>query len=344
MTWRAGIVGCGRIGCGFDDDPKRRYVSTHAGAYWRVPGVELAALCDLDEKKLNRYGEKYGVNGRYRDVDRMLEQGNLDILSICTGSSSHLEVTRAAVEYGVKAIFCEKPIADSLDAADEMIRLCKEQDVVLVVDHQRRFDPMHQQIAGCIKDGRLGRIQQITCYYTAGVANTGTHLFDLLRFYLGDVDWVEGKISANSSRNDADPNIDAWLAFENGALAAIQACDVRAYTIFEITMLGTRGRLRVGAHGFQADFEGVRESQRYSGYNELFAAEPPFVTSSSHELLLYGVAHLIDCLEREEKPISSGEDGRAALEVICALHQSAIDGRKRILLPLVSKVLAVASR
>ncbi|HEV2288681.1 MAG TPA: Gfo/Idh/MocA family oxidoreductase [Candidatus Acidoferrales bacterium] len=344
MMWRAGIVGCGRIGCGFDDDPKRKHVSTHAGAYWRMPGVELAALCDLEEKNVLRYAGKYGVEGRYTDVEMMLERENLDILSICTPSASHAEIALAAAANGIKAIFCEKPITDSLDAAEEMIRLCDEHGVILAVDHQRRFDPMHQQIARCLKDGKLGRLQQVTCYYTAGVANTGTHLFDLLRFYLGDVNWVEGSVSANSSRNDADPNIDAWLGFHDGTLAVIQACDVRAYTIFEVTLLGTKGRLRVGAHGFQADFEEVRESEKYSGYSELFSAEMPFKTSSSHELLLYGVAHLIDCLERKQKPISSGEDGRAALEVICALHQSAVNGRRRIPLLHVTKTLSAASR
>jgi predicted dehydrogenase len=344
MMWRAGIVGCGRIGCGFDDDPKRKYVSTHAGAYWRMPSVELAALCDLDENKVNRYADKFEVRGRYTDVGRMLEEEGLDILSICTSSSSHLEIVRAATESNVKAIFCEKPIADSLDAADEMIQLCNERCAVLVINHQRRFDPMHQQIARFLKGGKLGRLQQVTCYYTAGVSNTGTHLFDLLRFYLGDLEWVDGMLSANLSKNEADPNIDAWLCFQNGAIASIQACDVSAYTIFEITVLGTKGRLRLGAHGYQVECEEARESDRYSGYRELFPAGPPFDSSSSHELMLYGVAHVIDCLESGHRPISGGEDGRAALEIILALRQSAAEGRGRVSLPLAGRALSVCSR
>ena len=48
MIYRAGIIGCGRIGCGFDDDPNRGYVSTHAGAYARTDGVDLVAMADLD--------------------------------------------------------------------------------------------------------------------------------------------------------------------------------------------------------------------------------------------------------------------------------------------------------
>ena len=147
MVYRAGIVGCGRIGCGFDDDPRRPYVSTHAGAYKRTTGVELVALCDSDERKLTRYGERFEVYRRYRDAHEMLERERLDILSICTWNQTHLDLVRAAVDNGVKAIFCEKPIADSLDSADHMVALCRACNVDLVIDHQRRFHPVHQRLA-----------------------------------------------------------------------------------------------------------------------------------------------------------------------------------------------------
>ena len=112
-----------------------------------------------------------------------------------------------------------------------------------------------------MRAGSLGRIQQVTCYYTAGVANTGSHLFDLLRFYLGEVKWVQGRLSVNPSPNPADPNIDGWLGFDNGAVAALQACDVNAYLILEICLLGTRGRLRVKSSGFELELEEARDSQ-----------------------------------------------------------------------------------
>jgi predicted dehydrogenase len=344
MTLRAGVIGCGRIGCGFDDDPRRQYASTHARAYLRTEGIELAALCDTDEEKLERYGTKFNVRGRYVDYREMLERERLDVVSICTRSNSHLEIARAAAETGVRGIFCEKPIAESLSAADEMIRLCAEHDVKLMIGHQRRFDAMHQRLAAFVRDGGLGRVQQGTCYYTAGIANTGTHLFDLLRLYLGDVCWVCGRLSANACGNAADPNIDGWIGFTNGAVVAIQALDAAAYTIFEITLLGTERRLRLGSHANRAEFEEARPSERFSGYRELFAAAPPVESRSTQELLMCGVANLIDCIEKRTEPVSSGEDGRAALEIVCALSQSAMECGKRIELPLASTSVAVHSK
>jgi predicted dehydrogenase len=344
MTLRVGVIGCGRIGCGFDDDLRRQYASTHARAYARIPNIELVALCDTDPQKLQRYGAKFGVDGLYPDYQEMLQKEALDIVSICTLGASHLEITRAAVESGVRAVFCEKPIAESLCAADEMIRLCADRGVVLMIDHQRRFDPMHQRLAKFVREDGLGRVQQGTCYYTAGIANTGTHLFDLLRLYLGDVAWVRGQMSASAAANAADPNIDGWLGFENGAVVALQALDVAAYTIFETVLLGTKRRLRLASHGFRAEFEEARPSDQFSGYFELFPAAPPVQSKFTQELLTCGVMHLIDCVERGAEPISNGGDGRAALEIICALSQSALDNGKRLELPLTSKSLAVPSK
>ena len=344
MKLRAAVIGCGRIGCGFDDDPRRKYASSHASAYLRTDGIDLVALCDTDEEKLERYGTKFGVRRRYTGYKEMLEKEELDVVSICTLSSSHLEIARAAVESGVRGIFCEKPIAESLSAADEMIRLCAERGVALMIGHQRRFDPAHQRLAQFVREGGVGRIQQGSCYYTAGVANTGTHLFDLLHLYLGDVTWVSGNFSSCPSPNAADPNIDGWIGFANGATVALQALNVGAYTIFEITLLGTKGRLRLGAHGSSAEFEEARPSERYSGYYELFPAELPIEAKFTQELLVSGVTHLIDCIEHETRPVSSGTDGRAALEIICALSQSAVECGKQIDLPLASTALTIPSK
>jgi len=344
MNYRASVIGCGRVGCAFDDDPRRGYVSTHAGAYVRTPGVELVALCDIDQEKLDRYGEKFAVRGRYTNALAMLRAEHPDIVSICTWSDTHLDFVRAAVDHGVKAIFCEKPIADSLDAADEMIRLCTEKRVMLIIDHQRRFDPFQQQLSAFFRDGGLGRLRQATCYYVAGVANTGTHLFDLLRFYIGDVAWVQGRVSKIPAPNPSDPNLDGWISFANGPTAAIQACDVKDFSIFEICLLGTKGRMRVTASGSEVVFEEARESHRFAGYKELYGAPSPIRPEGQREFMLFGVAHLLDCLKHNHPPVSSGQDGRCALEIICALQESAAEGGAVVHLPLATTQFKIQSR
>jgi predicted dehydrogenase len=225
-----------------------------------------------------------------------------------------------------------------------MVRTCREHGVLLMIDHQRRFDRMHRDAVEYVRSGKLGTIQQVTCYYTAGVANTGSHVFDLLRFFFGDVASVRAWPSSNPSPNPADPNYDGWLQFRDGPSTALQACDVKHYVILEINILGEAGRLRIMASGYDAQYEVVRESDKFAGYRELFPAATPFETPTEHEFMLQAMDHLSGCLDRGEPPISTGTDGRASLEIICALHASAAEESRLVTLPLENSRSMIQSR
>lgn len=293
--------------------------------------MELAAVCDVDEARAVGGAERFGVPP-YTDHREMLTVERPDIVSVCTPVDSHLQVVRDAVAAGVRAVFCEKPIAATVTEADEIIRLCGEKGVVLLVDHQRRFDPLHHAVRELVAGG-LGRVQQATCYYTAGVLNTGSHLVDLLRFLFGDLDWVTGRHSYPDDGRE-DPNVDGWVAFKNGLVASVQGCDSSAYNIFEVAVLGERGRVTLTHGGLQARFEEAVESGRFGGYRELRPAPLPFAVASSGEFMLNAVEHLLDCVENGTRPLCSGEDGRAALEGVLALKASARLEGQMVSLPL----------
>jgi len=333
-TWRAAVIGCGRIGCGFDDDPNRTQVSTHAGAYRRTTGVDLVALADLDQAKLTRYGKKFGVAGRYLDYREMLRREGTDVVSVCTWSGTHDAVVRDAVEAGVKAVFCEKPMADCVTDAREMAALCDKRGVVLLVNHKRRFSPFHQAVAAFLRSGRIGQIQQATVYYVSGVANTGSHLFDLLRLYFGEVGWVETRLSHRRSPLADDPNVDGTLWFEQGFPAMIQACDTASFYILEIAILGTEGRLRIKTGTYDAvEWEEARPSAYASEYRDLVPAASPIPEVDTRpEIMLAGVANLIACLEHKSAPLCGGVDGWRAVEIFEAIRASADRGGERIAL------------
>lgn len=343
---RAAVVGCGRIGCGFDDDPKRKHIATHAGTYFASDNVELVALADLDSEKLRKYGAKYNIptHSLYEDYAGMLKEERPEILSICTWSPTHLEIVEEALKCGVRAIFCEKPIADDLKSARRMVDLCRENEVILMVDHQRRFDGFHQEVKKFIEDGRLGQIQQAHVYYTAGIANTGSHVFDLLRFFFGDADYVQAVNSRAGSPNPEDPNLDGVVMFKTGPLCMVQACDVKNYLILEFDILGASGRIKLIHSGFDIEFYEVRESLMYSGYREIFPARSPIDPSGPKRFMENAVEHLVGCMENKTQPISSGADGLAALELICAFHESASKGGTTVSLPIEKSEITINSR
>lgn len=329
--YRAAIIGCGRIASTFSKDPLRKGVITHAAAYQKHPQTELIAACDLDCNKLREFGEYWKVGALYDNVAKLLEKEEIDILSICTPPATHFEVLKIAAQYPLKAIFCEKPLADKVTNANKMLALCRKNRIILQVGHQRRFDPLHQGIKKIILSGNLGSVQQVNFFYTAGVNNTGSHMFDLLRFFFGDVEWIEGYYSKNLSRRQGDHNIDGLIKFRNGLLATFQSLDVDQYMVFELDCFMEKGKFVLKNSGFNVDMYKVTQSKFYSGYKELKFVKSGLNESYRRDFLYYAVDHLVRCIHKGLESVSSGLDGLKALELIEASISSAEADGKRIM-------------
>ena len=128
-TYRAGVIGCGSV------------AQMHMRGYEGVEEIEVVALADPVEEALNAFGERYGVSKRYRDPREMLDSEQLDIVSICTWHKLHAPLTIAACARKPKAVLCEKPMATSLGACDQMMIAARRNKVKLAIAHQRRFNP-----------------------------------------------------------------------------------------------------------------------------------------------------------------------------------------------------------
>ena len=148
---KAGVIGCGFIGA---DSP-----DSHMKGYKECPDIILMALCDSDITRIP-YPER-GEYEEYTDYMQMVITEKLDIVSVCTPTKTHARIVTDIAPY-VKAINCEKPIAESVADADEMIRVCKEYGVILQVNHQRRFS-------------------QPVFRWSRGYIQNWTHVIDLLR-------------------------------------------------------------------------------------------------------------------------------------------------------------------
>lgn len=332
MRYKAAVIGCGRIGFEFDKDPKRKYIATHTGAYSCVKETELVAVCDVNRKRLKECVNRLSIPEGYSDFNVMLKKENIDILSICTPPHIRYSILKEVVKFPLRAIFCEKPIADSVKDAKKMVRLCKERKVILQVDHQRRFDPLHINLREFIEEKIYGGVQQINFYYTAGIENTGSHMFDLLRFLFGEVDWIESFFSKNNSHKNNDPNLDGIMRFKSGVFATFQACDVKKYLVFELNCLLDKGRFVLRNSGFSADFYRVKESSYFSGYKGLVKVKSHVNMGYKRNPMVKAVEHLVRCIKEDKRPISSGEDGLAALQLIDASICSAKKEGRRIIL------------
>lgn len=324
---KAGIIGLGRIGIGFTRDPKRGKASTHVGSYELVEGVQLVAACDTNLQALN---DAETTCRCYLSAGDMFHgHPDLDIVSICTPPDQHLPCVRQAVAAGARAIFCEKPIADTVEAGEEMVELCKAMGVRLLIDHQRRFSPLHQAAAELVRSGKMGRIQGGWAWYTAGLFNSGTHLVDLLRLYLGNASLAQGHYSSNLSWREDDPNVEGIIRFYSGPDISLHAFDHKAYATFGFTILGTEGKLTTVNNGMGLSYWGTRENGVFSGYNELYPDSLPVRdVKETDRLIPLGIEMIRDSLNGKSVPIRmDGRDGLEALKTLHALRESAEKGK-----------------
>jgi predicted dehydrogenase len=343
--YRAGIIGLGQIGNLFDEDPKRKEVWTHTGAYLALPNVTLAAGADSDEDRRRRFLSRSVSATAYVDYRSMLHAQSLDVVSICTPTAVHHEMVLAAVQAGVRAIFCEKPVASTPEQAAEMVEVCQSAGVLLAVNHTRRWEPIYVRAKQLVEEGAIGRIEAIVGYYPGKVFTMGTHLFDLMRFFGGDVQWVCGQSPDPRVASDDEGSLSGQLQFCSGATGSIISGWDRTNHVFELDLAGSAGRLRLSGDGAAMDLWRFTESPRYSGYRELAKDdESGPVSQESHPLvsrLVTAMRDVIDCIGNGKRPACSGLDGLAALEIACALRESVAQGNSRVELPLIE--VAVSS-
>ncbi len=190
--YRSAIVGLGFIG-GADqvsgDGVGQRVVDldgTHVAALCGHPRVDVVAGSSRDDGRRERFHATYGapVFADWREMLR--ETAPLDILSVATYTPTHAEITAAAAEAGVRAIYCEKPISATLAEAEEMLAACARSGTLLVVNHNLRFHPGYRQLRDRIAEGALGTLTSASVQWTSGrLGNVGTHQFDAVQMVTG---------------------------------------------------------------------------------------------------------------------------------------------------------------
>lgn len=325
---RAAIIGLGQIGNQFDDDPKRTVVWTHAGAYLGVPQVELIAGADPDEQRLQQFLARRGVTAGYKSYQEMLQEQAIDLLSVCSPTSLHYEMVLEGVRAGVKAIFCEKPIAETVEQAVEMVDACASAGIVLAVNHTRRWESIYVHAKRLLNLNLIGRLESIVGYYPGKVFTMGTHLFDLMRYFAGDVEWVSG---VQVGQDTPEPHIGGQIKFRSGAIGSVISGWDRTNHIIEVDCVGTRGRMRISGDGTQLEVFSFENSPRYSGYREL--TNSPFEDAGrvqDENRLIAAIQDLAWCIGTGSDPACTGEDGLAALEIACGLVESAQVGGRRV--------------
>lgn len=155
---RAGVVGMGFIG------------QIHAKCYQTTEGVQLVAVCDIDEAKLKSTGQTEGNINQpagaldlagvelYTDFDEMLDKAKLDTVSIALPTSMHADYTIRALNGGL-SVLCEKPLAPTISQCERIIAAAEKSEKILQVGHCIRFWPEYAKAKEIIDSGEYGKVK-----------------------------------------------------------------------------------------------------------------------------------------------------------------------------------------
>jgi predicted dehydrogenase len=333
-----GIVGCGVI------------AATHAEAIGAVDGARLVAVTDADADRAAAFARSRGCAAE-PDLAALVSREDIEVICVCVPSGLHAEVGVEAAAAG-KHLVIEKPIDVSLEAADRLIAAAREAGVRMTVISQHRFDPGLAELRRLLDSNALGRLvlgeaatkwHRTQEYYDSAawrgtwaldggsLLNQGIHYADLLRWCLGPVADVTAKFTTRAHRVETEDIAVAVLTFASGALGAIvttTAAFPGSAQRLEIT--GTQGTVviedgQITRRAFAA--EGP-EGAGTAAADPAAAADAAAIGVSAHAAQL---ADLLVAIEEGREPSVTGQDGRAALELACAVYESAREDRTVVL-------------
>jgi len=319
-----------------EDDPLEEKPCTHAGAYTaHADRVRLVAAADTDTERLEGFSGRYGIEDTYEDYRKMLREVKPDIVSVCAYAPERHAMVMDAIGAGVRGVWCEKAFATSLAEAREMARAAGENGTALVVSHLRRWSGEYERAKEIIDSGAIGRLTSLTAHFSGSLIHTGTHAFDVLLWFAGDAEWVEGTLEETSGGDlpweiAEDPGGRAIIKFRNGAYASVHG-EGRDYFNFEFEVTGTGGRVRIGNNRL-LELHTPEADVNYTGIREL--TRKPFPPVERKNIWAGALTNLMDVMEGRGVNMNGPEDGTRALEVALAIHKSSRAGGRRVSIPL----------
>ncbi len=353
-------VRIGIVGCGMATMVMYTPVMRHVGR------AQVTALCDPFPAALDRVRTYFPSATAYLDYDEFLRDPRVDAVIVATPIHMHRDQVVKAARAG-KHVLCEKPMARTLAECDDMITACENAGVTLMVGFMKRFDKSMVHAKQLIDQGRLGVPLNVLCDWRGqqpvqrramdairdrafswrgqmqtwgGVyQDTGSHTTDLARWWLGDIRTVSGELSIlHPEREVEDSAVGVYLhtggrrsvhlmGFSNTASTERYQIDGSQATL-EIdygpsSFSSTEPfRMRLHEHGGASVHDETR-------YNNLVLDEE-LRTAGRYKVEL---DHFCACVLSGNPPLTSGIDGRKAIEAINAVYLSAYLGEK-VHLPL----------
>ncbi|MEM3716382.1 MAG: Gfo/Idh/MocA family oxidoreductase [Candidatus Bathyarchaeia archaeon] len=349
-----GKIGLGVVGCGWAAR------DLYEPAFRFLRSGRIVAVMDIDELKAKALSEVYAVPRYYTDLDKMLSDREVEAVVVLTPPHTHPEIVVRAAEAG-RHVYCEKPMATTVQEADRMIDACRRNNVKLMVAYMKRFNKSFRFIKDLVDSGQLGGIfelrerwdnvrvfpppvrrpprQERTDYRLRLISGggflqeDGSHPLDVARWWLGDVEEVNAYVMiVDPERYETENVACVTMRHKSGAVTTLHITMIthtkgeESYELF-----GTKGTLTMrwlyhSSKSLEPAIIHLHRNGREIQDLTLSVWETrwnPLLDLRENWQYLRELEHFCECILKDEEPYCTGEDGRAVVEIINAAYLSA---------------------
>jgi predicted dehydrogenase len=309
----------------------------------RLKKARVKSVAEISKKNLE-FARRFGVKDIYTNYEDMLKDEQINAVIISLPNFLHLEASVKAAEAG-KHILIEKPMGRNVEESREILSAIRRNGVKLMVGYGLRFNPIVKRIREKIMDGFFGEVQIVESTYVSGgpftpksnragpvpvpswwfdkklagggsLLDLGSHMIDMLLWFFGEVKDIESYISYTFNLEIEDVAT-CMLKFRKGPLAIVNVGWFSKDFIRSIQICGTSKNLWFNLSRLDVGKEIWNDLKKKIGW---YNSDPYYLE----------LAHFVNCLQQDEEPNPSGEDGLRCHEVISWAYRKAFEKHQKL--------------
>lgn len=330
MTYRGALIGCGF------------FARNHMHGWADAAGAAIVAVCDIDRARAEAFARDFGVGAVFTDAEAMLGEIRPDFVDVATTVETHRPLVELALAHGAATI-CQKPFAATYADGLAMVEAAERAGRPLIVHENFRWQKAFRLLRAELDRGTVGRPQFARIAFRHrypdlyrnqpylaeledfAIMDVGLHLFDVVRFLLGDVARISCETQRLNPKVRGEDAFTALLRHEGGAVASVE-CSFRSriepdpFPQTLVWLEGERGTLELGfGYRIRVHGEGPREIDGEP-------AVPPWGARPWHavqESVTAFEAHVVEVLAGRAEPQPSGRHNLGTLALALAAYRAA---------------------
>ena len=319
-----GVIGIGLMG------------QNHARVYSEI--ANLIGIADPNEEILGEVSKRFNVEG-YKHFKDLLILKDLDAVSISSPTSTHFDVTKAAIEAG-KHVLVEKPMGGELERAKELVAKAKEKGVVFAVGYIERHNPVVGITKKLIEKKEFGEVISVSSRRVSSfpsrikdvgvILDLGIHDIDVIRYLLDSKVRSVYTLAGETGKKEFEDHANILLEFDNGIFAFIEVNWLTPMKVRKVSLTCSQNFVEMDYinQNLMISSSTIRKLDIGNLYRIPQEYEERKIEVEKREPLKNELSDFLDAIEKGKEPLVSGEEGVRTLEIAHAAMQSAQKGEK----------------